>query len=702
MDKQPSLHIRLIGTIDVLVHGQAIEHVRTRKDLWLLAYLAVHHGKTVRREQVADILWPDLGTPAARDNLRHSLWRLRRTLDSAADYITTTSTSIMLSDRATVDTTEFIRLASTVNLEAWQAAAGLWQGRPLAEIDAEWADDAAIMLENAYRELLSRTSHQLEHDGKPVGALVYALRLALLDPYRDDVCRQVMQLLAHAGQRREAEEYYRHFERLLADELDAQPEPATFEAAKLLRYPDRPESRTTPMGSLGQSTSTVHQAEELAKLLHARARFREALELLETVALTYARDGDSIAHTRVIARIGQVLADKGECATGLTRIQSQISSLESDPKHPGLSALYVTLALLHHGCGNYEEQLRAAERAVQLSVATEDDRTRAAALAGLGLALINLGKTDQAQERLHEAIILSETAGDAGTLGDALHNAAWSLETSGNFAAAMPLLQRALVLAEAQNDPIQEAYIAQSLGRNAFYAGQWLTSRQYLIRAEALSRREDTTWVSPYPLLELGRLTLAEGEDARAREYLNRSLSLADHLHDLQAQRTVHRLLAEADILSGRPHVAVLRLESALKGANHEEVDVSFVLPVLAWARLESQDAVGAHELIVQSLALAAHQRNAHTKLQALRVGGLVAIRREEYAVARRQLEQALALPISDQYPYARGRILVALAEVDRRNDAFASARKRLRQALTIFNDLRANREIALTQRALW
>lgn len=142
-------------------------------------------------------------------------------------------------------------------------------------------------------------------------------------------------------------------------------------------------------------------------------------------------------------------------------------------------------------------------------------------------------------------------------------------------------------------------------------------------------------------------------------------------------------------------------MDSALKGANHEEVDVSFVLPVLAWARLESQDPAGAHELIVQSLALAAHQRNAHTELQALRVGGLIAIRRDEYVVAQRLLEQALALPISDQYPYARGRILVALAEVERRNDAFASARKRLRHALTIFNHLRANREIALTQQAL-
>lgn len=701
MNPLPQLSIQLLGSFTVTVNGTPVDAVRTRKDLWLLAYLGMHRGQIVNRQQVAELLWPDLSTQAASDNLRHSLWRLRRALGIGAQLIRATFTSLMLSDLASVDIAEFTQLASGTNVEAWRSAADLWRGRPLADIDAMWADDAAEHLEDMYRELLARISHQDEQAGDPGAALVYALRLAHLDPYRDDVCRQVMQLLTVLGRRKEAEEHYRQFERLLADELDAQPEPATVEAAKLLRYPDRPTSLTVPMGSLGQSTSTVHQAEDLAKLLHARARFREAMALLETVALTYARNGDSISHTRVIAQIGQVLADQGECVAGVVRIQSEISTLGSDPTHPGLSALYVTLALLYHGCGNYEEQLCAAERAVQLSLASGDDRTRAAALAGLGLALINLGKTDQAQERLHAAIVLSETVGDTGTLGDALHNAAWSLETSGNFAAAMPLLQRALVLAEAQNDPIQESYIAHSLGRNAFYAGQWLTSRQYLIRAEALSRREDTTWVSPYPLLELGRLTLAEGEDAQAREYLHRSLSLANHLHDLQALRTVHRLLAEADILSGRPHAAVLRLESALKGANHEEVDVSFVLPVLAWARLESEDAAGAHELIMQSLALAARQRNAHAELQALRVGGLVATRREEYAAAQHLLEQALALPISDQYPYARGRILFAFAEVEKRNNAFASARKHLGQALTIFTDLGASRELSLTRQAL-
>jgi len=250
MNPLPHLSIQLFGSFTVTVNGTPVDAVRTRKDLWLLAYLAVHRGQIVSRQQVAESLWPDLGTHVALDNLRHSLWRLRRALGPAAEDVITTFSTIGLSTRACVDTVEFTRLAVSNKPNDWQAAADLWRGRPLADIDATWADSAAERLENMYRDLLARVSRHLEQDGQPGAALLYALRLAQLDPYRDDVCRQVMQLLVHAGRRREAEEYYRQFERLLADELDAQPEPATLKAAKLLRYTARPESLTTPMGSL--------------------------------------------------------------------------------------------------------------------------------------------------------------------------------------------------------------------------------------------------------------------------------------------------------------------------------------------------------------------------------------------------------------------------------------------------------------------
>lgn len=44
-----TLHIQLFGDTAVRVAGTPIERARTRKDLWLLAYLALHRGEAQRR-----------------------------------------------------------------------------------------------------------------------------------------------------------------------------------------------------------------------------------------------------------------------------------------------------------------------------------------------------------------------------------------------------------------------------------------------------------------------------------------------------------------------------------------------------------------------------------------------------------------------------------------------------------------------------
>ncbi|NJM41161.1 MAG: hypothetical protein HC853_10515 [Anaerolineae bacterium] len=49
----------------------------------LLAYLALHAGKALRREKVAGLFWPETTEQKARAALRHALWCLRKTLNQA-------------------------------------------------------------------------------------------------------------------------------------------------------------------------------------------------------------------------------------------------------------------------------------------------------------------------------------------------------------------------------------------------------------------------------------------------------------------------------------------------------------------------------------------------------------------------------------------------------------------------------------------
>src|SRR5438874_11325107 len=81
---EPPIALRLFGPFDVRVHGQPLRRLRTRKGQWLLALLALRHGREVERSWLAGVLWADSTEQQAYANLRLSLTDLRSALGSEA------------------------------------------------------------------------------------------------------------------------------------------------------------------------------------------------------------------------------------------------------------------------------------------------------------------------------------------------------------------------------------------------------------------------------------------------------------------------------------------------------------------------------------------------------------------------------------------------------------------------------------------
>ncbi|MFN8453584.1 MAG: hypothetical protein U0401_02755, partial [Anaerolineae bacterium] len=83
------LKISLLGQFNLQVDGQTID-LPSRPAQSLLAYLALHAGTAQRREKLAGLLWPETTESNARSNLRHALWRIRKTLSpnpqTSSDY----------------------------------------------------------------------------------------------------------------------------------------------------------------------------------------------------------------------------------------------------------------------------------------------------------------------------------------------------------------------------------------------------------------------------------------------------------------------------------------------------------------------------------------------------------------------------------------------------------------------------------------
>src|SRR5690349_13667057 len=74
------LHVRLLGPFEAGLYGNPLPRLPSRKGLWLLALLALRHGREVERSWLAGVLWPDSSEAAALASLRNSLKDLRRAL----------------------------------------------------------------------------------------------------------------------------------------------------------------------------------------------------------------------------------------------------------------------------------------------------------------------------------------------------------------------------------------------------------------------------------------------------------------------------------------------------------------------------------------------------------------------------------------------------------------------------------------------
>ena len=75
------LKVFLLGKFRAEQDGDAID-IPSRPAQSLLAYLILNADNSHRRERLSGLLWPHSSESSARNNLRQSLWRLRKSLDA--------------------------------------------------------------------------------------------------------------------------------------------------------------------------------------------------------------------------------------------------------------------------------------------------------------------------------------------------------------------------------------------------------------------------------------------------------------------------------------------------------------------------------------------------------------------------------------------------------------------------------------------
>lgn len=233
-----SAHIAVLGPLEIRMGNLAITAPSAAGQI-VLGLLALHYGRTVPLEEIAEVLWPS-GPPASWRNLVHGyVSKLRSLLEPTRDQFTPsktiTSTRIgyrLLADQDTLDLSRFDRhlasAASTTDrptaIEQYQVALELWRGPFVAIPDERLASHPAALA--AQRRRLTATLSFAElalAAGAVQPARAYLQQLAEHEPLHEKLHVLLMTALSGEGHPAEALALYRGLQHRLADELGIDP-----------------------------------------------------------------------------------------------------------------------------------------------------------------------------------------------------------------------------------------------------------------------------------------------------------------------------------------------------------------------------------------------------------------------------------------------------------------------------------------------
>lgn len=328
--------IELFGHLLVRYGEEETTRFRTQKTATLLAYLAFYSRRPHPREELIDLLWPDVDVEAGRTSLRTALAALRRQLEPAT---TAEESDLLLADRLTVrldsqhiqvDVSRFEELLQAAarqekpgeKIETLRHAVAVYRGPLLPGWYDDWVLRERHRLEQLQIGALSTQTHLLESAGRIEEALPLAQRWAEMDPLTEEAHLALVRLQAEMGRLPEARRQFREWQRIAREELGETPSPAA--RALLERLPEfspgvsqTPTTRNVAVPAVSLApTPPAYLPLQLTRFFGRESEIRQLSDWLvsgETRLLTITGPGGA-GKTRLAQEVASRLAAEWESA----------------------------------------------------------------------------------------------------------------------------------------------------------------------------------------------------------------------------------------------------------------------------------------------------------------------------------------------------------------------------------------------------
>jgi DNA-binding SARP family transcriptional activator len=238
------LHLALLGGFEARLGVGPPLRLPTRKAKALLAFLALPAGRVRAREQLADLLWGRTGHQQARNNLRQTLFLLRRCLGDFAGLNADGDAVWLVPELVTVDAVALETAAGDGSADRVDDVRALYAGDLLEGFGLrepafhEWLLVERERLRSLALKMYGRALERAVSAGASERAIEIARALLALDPFQERAHRALMRLHVEQGQRGLALRQYQACRELLGRELGVTPDAETEALHRALTAPE--------------------------------------------------------------------------------------------------------------------------------------------------------------------------------------------------------------------------------------------------------------------------------------------------------------------------------------------------------------------------------------------------------------------------------------------------------------------------------
>ncbi len=231
------MRIQLLGSPVLLAGERRFDHP-SRKSMALLAYLAMRADEHIARSHLATLLWGDSGEEQARANLRQTLSLLRKLFKKAGhdpimvpfDKVILHSEGIEIDARVLLDTLAGDEPGKLAELPAFLE--GFSVSAPEFET---WMVSQRNMIRSRLTAHLEKIADRAFVEGQFASAAEWLSLALTYDPLRETLYRNLMAALEALGRSDEALLQYEKCQKILAKELQIEPEGQTRKLASEIR-----------------------------------------------------------------------------------------------------------------------------------------------------------------------------------------------------------------------------------------------------------------------------------------------------------------------------------------------------------------------------------------------------------------------------------------------------------------------------------